>query len=156
VAFAVTNRRDQVVGPNEEIRYDDVGFVVTASRTEAVIGRGGSAVAPHGTFCVVSIEVRNHAQRASYHFDPVIAALTDDQGREFSVHQRAQTVLTTESGGDTCSGEIPPGQSCTTDLAFDVADDSRGLVLRLSVSSALTEFLDGVFRGRKKIRLPPS
>ena len=155
LALVLMNRRDQVVGENEEIRYDDLGFVVTATRYEKSIGTGSGAIAPHGTFCLVTLEVRNHAQRESYKFDPKIAVLTDDKGREVVYAPRAQAVVTAEGGGDPCADAIPAGQSCTTELAFDVPSDSRELLLRLSFTNAVRDLVDVVFWGRKRIRLAP-
>jgi hypothetical protein len=152
--MALMNRRDQVASVNEEIRYDDFGYAVTGARYEKVIGTGAAAIAPRGTFCVVTLDVRNHAQRVGYRFDPKVAVLTDDQGHEYNNSPRARSLLNEEGGGDPCAGEVPAGQSCTTDLVFDVPEDSHGLVLRLSYANALTDLLDLVFWGRKRIRLP--
>jgi hypothetical protein len=153
-ALALMNRRDQVASVNEEIRYDDFGYAVTGARYEKVIGTGAAAMAPRGTFCIVTLDVRNHAQRVGYRFDPKIAVLTDDQGHEFDNAPRARSLLNEQGGGDPCAGEVAAGQSCTTDLVFDVPEDSRGLMLRLSYANALTDLLDTVFWGRKRIRLP--
>jgi hypothetical protein len=56
---------------------------------------------------------------------------------------------------DPCAGAIPAGQSCTTELAFDVPDDTHWLELRLSFANAFTDLLDVVFWGPKRIRLAP-
>jgi hypothetical protein len=66
--LAVLNRRDQTVGLNQEIKYDDFAFSVQDVRKTNSLGTGDSRKKPHGLFYIVTLKIANHAKRVDYTF----------------------------------------------------------------------------------------
>jgi hypothetical protein len=153
--LAVLNRKDQVVGLNQEIQYDDFAFSVQGVRKESSLGRGESQAAARGVYYVVTLEIANHAKRVDFTFKRASAILVDDEGREFHLSEGGQQALESIQG-QKCLAPIPAGGSCTAELAFEVPETARVSLLRISEGGALGDILDFVFYGSKRIALGPS
>lgn len=149
--LALLNRRDQTVGLNQEIQYDDFAFSVVAARTASALGKSDSQV-PTGVYYVVTIKVSNHAKRVDYTFKRNSAVLVDSLGREFRVSKTGQQALETTQGQQ-CLAPIPAGASCTIDVVFDLPVDARLSQLRVSEGGLAGDILDVVFFGKKRIAL---
>jgi hypothetical protein len=128
LAFALLNRRDEVVGLAEEIQYEDIAFSVLAVQKEEAALR-------------VTLKVSNHAKQVAYRFDPSVAILVDREWHE----------VRSVAGGP--SVEISAGDSHTTDLVFETRE-VLGPRLRISPGgNPLFDLLDALFWGAKLIRL---
>ena len=149
--LAVLNRRSQTVGLNQEIQYDDFAFAVQGVRKAALLGAGQVPEA-NQVYYVVTLKIANHAKRVDYTFKKGSAILVDASGREFHLSPRAQEAL--ESIQPTrCNGPIPAGGSCTTEIAFEVPDETHISKLRISEGGSIGDLLDFVFYGTKRISL---
>lgn len=149
--LALLNRRDQTVGLNQEIQYDDFAFSVMAVRKERALGKGDSP-APNGAYYVVTIKVANHAIRVDYTFKKNSAVLVDSQGREFRLSRNGQAALEATQGQQ-CIAAIPAGASCAVDIVFDLPADAHAAQLRISEGGLAGDILDVVFFGKKRIAL---
>jgi hypothetical protein len=133
-----------IVGLNQTIRYDDFAFEATDAAEKEFAGR---------KYLVVTVAVHNQAERIDYQFRREIAAILDDQGRLFRVAPKGQQELDDVRGGpDPCGKLLPAGTSCSTQLAFELPDDSTNprLVFRFGWLGTL---LDDLLVGRQEIRL---
>ena len=149
--LALLNRRDQTVGLNQEIQYDDFAFSVQEVRKASALGKSDWP-APNGVYYVVTIKVANHAVRVDYTFKKNSAVLVDSQGREFHLSKSGQQALET-SEGQQCIGAIPAGGSCLTDVVFDLPADAHVSQLKISEGGLAGDILDVVFFGKKRIAL---
>ena len=153
--LALLNRRDQVVGLNQEIQYDDFAFSVLGTRSCAALGEGQSRQSAQGVYLVVTMKVANHAQRVDYTFHKQVAILVDENGNEFYLSPAGQQALdATRANSDPCAGPMPAGQSCTTEIVFDLPAGARISHLRISEGGAAGDVLDTIFYGRKRIAIP--
>ncbi len=148
--LAALNRRDQTVGLNQEIQYDDFAFSMLGVRKASALGKGDSQA--DGVYYVVTIKVANHAVRVDYTFKKKEAILIDDSGREFHVSPRGQRLLESNEGQH-CSGPIHAGTSCVIDVVFDVPKSANVSQLRISEGGLAGDILDVVFYGKKRIEL---
>lgn len=147
---AALNRRDQMVGLNQEIQYDDFAFSVIEVR-KADATRDSEAEATGGSY-VVTLKIANHAKRVDYKFKRASAILIDEKGREFFLSQSGQTALESLHG-PRCNDPIPAGASCVIELVFDIPADSHITQLRISEGGLVGDILDVVFFGKKRIEL---
>jgi len=152
VMVAALNRRDQMVGLNQEIQYDDFAFSVMEVRKADGLGSGESAVNAAGGFYVVTLKIANHAKRVDYKPKRASAILIDDKGREFFQSESGQAALESAQGPH-CYNPIPAGASCVTELVFDIPADSHITQLRISEGGLVGDILDVVFFGKKRIEL---
>ncbi len=149
--LAVLNRKDQTVGLNQEIQYDDFAFSVQGVRKVNSLGSGESQTNAEAVYYLVTLKIANHAKRVDFTFKRASAILVDDAGREFRLSENAQRAL--ESQGDKCSGAIPARASCTTELAFELPENAHASLLRISEGGTFGDILDFVFYGTKRIAL---
>lgn len=150
--LAVLNRRDQIVGLNQEIQYDDFAFSVLGVRKSDALGDEASRAGARGVYYVVTMKIANHAKRVSYTFKKGSARLVDAGGREFYVSANGQNAIES-AGGNQCSAPIPAGASCITEVVFEVPADTRASQLRISEGGLAGDILDVVFYGKKRIEL---
>jgi len=149
---AALNRRDQMVGLNQEIQYDDFAFSVIEVRKADALGSGVAEARASGAFYVVTLKIANHAKRVDYKPQRASAILMDERGREFFLSEPGQAALESAQG-PRCYNPIPAGASCTTELVFDIPADSRISQLRISEGGLVGDILDVVFFGKKRIEL---
>lgn len=149
---AALNRRDEIVGLNQEIQYDDFAFSVLGIRTAGSLGAATSQFGPNGIYYIVTIQVSNHARRVDFKFKRDSAILVDDKRREFYPSASGQAVLDTAASRE-CSSPIPAGAACVTEVVFDIPKDSRVSQLRFSEGGLVGDILDVVFHGKKRIEL---
>jgi uncharacterized protein DUF4352 len=150
--LALLNRKDQKVGLNQEIQYDDFAFSVQSVRKTTSLGSGESRSEPHGVYCVVTLKIANHAKRVDYTFKMASPTLVDVEEKEFHVSVDGQKALES-TNGKRCSGPIPAGASCVTDVVFDLPVDAELKRFRISEGGMVGDILDAVFFGRKTIEL---
>jgi len=150
--LAVLHRKDQTVGLNQEIRYDDFAFSVQGVRKANSLGSGESQTKAQGVYYVVTLKIANHAKRVDFTFKRASAILVDDTGREFHLSENAQRALESTQGSK-CSSPIPAGASCITELAFELPENARVSLLRISQGILLGDILDFLFVGKKRIAL---
>jgi hypothetical protein len=148
--LAALNRRDQLVGLNKEIQYDDFAFSITGVRKMKAIGTGESGSIAQGDYYLVSLLVSNHAMRVDYSFKNDTAVLVDQQGREFHFSPVGQRALEASQGTSGCGSPIPAGSSCTTELVFDLPAESKPGNVRIS-GGTLGDLLEVIFFGNKRI-----
>jgi hypothetical protein len=149
--LALLNRRDQSVGLNQEIQYDDFAFSVVGLRRTDALGKSDSQAA-NGVYYVVTIKVSNHAVRVDYTFKKRAAILVDDQGREFHFSPSGQQALESIAG-QPCGSSIAAGASCLIDVVFDVPKSANASQLRISEGGLAGDILDVIFYGKKRIEL---
>ncbi len=150
--LAVLNRKDQTVGLNQEIQYDDFAFSVQGVRKVNSLGSGESQTNAEAVYYLVTLEIANHAKRVDFTFKRASAILVDDAGREFHLSEAAQRAVESTQG-DKCSGPIPAGASCTTELAFELPENAHASLLRFSEGGSFGDVLDFVFYGTKRLAL---
>ena len=149
-ALAALNRRDEVAGFNQEIRYDDSAFSVLAMRKTEALG----TLHPQGVYYVVTLKVTNHAKRVDYEFKADSPVLVGSDGRQYRVSSDAQRMLVSQNGGhDSCAAPIPPGTACTKEVAFDAPADLDNPRLKFSEGGLAGDILDTIFYGKKFIKL---
>jgi hypothetical protein len=152
--LAGLNRRNQVVGLNQEIQYDDFAFSVLGARTATGLGAGKSQADTKGAYYVVTLKVANHARRVDFTLDKDVAIIIDDEGREYHLSQEGQRALdSARRQRDECDGPIPAGASCTTEIVFELPAGVRASHLRVSGGGPAGDILDTIFYGTKKIEL---
>ena len=154
--LALLNRRDQRLGLNQEIQYDDFAFSVLAVRQADTIGTGANVSKPEGTYYIVAIKVANHAVRVDYKFKRTSAVLVDDTGRKYLFSREGQAALKNDDNDETvasCEAPIPAGASCVADVVFDLPREARLSHLRMSFGGVIGDVLDRVFWGNKIIEL---
>ena len=150
--LAVLNRKDQTVGLNQEIQYDDFAFSVQGVRKANFLGSGESQTNAQGVYYVVTLKIANHAKRVDFTFKRASAILVGEAGREFHLSENGQQALDA-TPSNKCSGPIPAGASCTTELAFELPENAHASLLRISEGGTLGDILDFVFYGTKRIAL---
>ncbi|HSB08072.1 MAG TPA: DUF4352 domain-containing protein [Blastocatellia bacterium] len=152
LTVAVLNRRDEIVGLNQEIQYDDFAFSVLGVRKADALGSGNAQTAALGVYYVVTLRIANHAKRVDYKFKTGSAILVDDKRREFFLSARGQAALDSAESRQ-CNSPIPAGVSCVTEVVFDVPRETRASQLRISEGGLVGDILDVVFYGKKRIDL---
>lgn len=80
--LAILNRRDQTVGLNQEIQYDDFAFSVQGVRKTKSLGSGEFQANAHGLYYIVALRITNHAKRVDYTFKMSSARLVEVDGYE--------------------------------------------------------------------------
>lgn len=151
--LVLLNRRDETVSLNHEIQYDDFAFSVISVRQAQFVGNGNSVVKPGGVFYIVTLKIANHAVRVDHNYKRDCALLIDERGWEYLPSSEGQPALeTTLSPAALCSAPIPAGQSCVTEVVFDVPVGVRPSQLRITFGS-LADIFDPIFSGRKRIAL---
>jgi hypothetical protein len=148
-SVAALNRKNQIVGLNQEIQYDDFAFSVLDVEKKFSVGQKQA----QGVYYLVVLKVANHARRIDYTFDPASAILVDDQGREFHLSTEGQSPPESTQIRE-CDAPIPAGLSCVKLLVFDVPRDFRNPCLRISEGGVVGDVLDTIFYGTKRIQLP--
>lgn len=138
------SRRDRTIPLGMPVRFDDFSFAVVDTRRLDAI----DDLRPvRGSFLVVRLGIRNQAKRVDYRFQAGQTLVEGGDGRRYPIDPQAtRTLSSTPSGLPGCDQPIPAGQSCTTELVFDVPRDARSPRLRLS-SGPIVDVLDGLFEG---------
>jgi hypothetical protein len=153
--LALMNRRDETVSLNREIQYDDFAFSVLGVRQAESVGKGVQLVKPDGVFYVVTLKIANHAVRVDYKYKRGSPLLVDEQGKEHRPSSEGQPALeSTLSSAELCEAPIPAGESCVTEVVFDVPAGVRASQLRITFGP-LADIFDPIFSGRKRIALTP-
>ncbi len=150
VFLALLNRRNQAVGFQQEIQYDDFAFAVVGAKEVSSIGQ---SEVTDGHFVIVTMKIVNHARRVNYTFHKAVVILVDENGGEYRlspVGQKALDAEPTRNGG--CESEIPAGASCVTDVVFEMPKGVTISHLRISEGGAVGDVLDTVFYGNKIIK----
>ncbi len=150
--LAILNRRDETVGLKQEIQYDDFAFSVEAVHKATSLGFGESHANAQGVYYIVTLKIANHAKRVDYTFKRSAAVLLDDLGREFRLSESGQRALESTKSNN-CSEPIRAGASCTTEVAFEVPENARVSLLKISEGGSVGDILDFVFYGTKRIAL---
>ncbi len=131
------------------IRFDDFRFEVIGAR-EAALGSGES----RSPYRIVSLQVHNEAKRVTYQFDPRIAILVDDAGREYGVSAQGQTALDLERRTpNPLAAPLPPGVSGTTELAFALPETAKNPRLKISHGGPILDVVDDLIGGRRRLLL---
>lgn len=152
--LALLNRRNQTVGVNQEIQYDDFAFSVLNVKKAKLADGKLSGQNADGEFYVVTMKIANHARRVNYTFKKAVAILVDDRGNEYHLSEVGQKVLEaepTQAGG--CESEIPPGSDCITDIAFALPSGAKISYLRISEGGRVGDVADTIFYGKKIIKI---
>lgn len=156
VGFVALVHHDETAGPGGEIQWDDFGFGVVGVRTVREIGPQDGRIQARGEFCIVGLKVANHAQRVDYDLSNHEAVLFDGDGNAYHVDAVAGTALATESGAAAhAPSRIAAGESCVTQLVYDVPVGVHDLYLRILWGSGLINAIDIVVSGDRRITVPP-
>lgn len=147
---AALNRRDEIVGLNQEIKYDDFAFSVLDVRKAVSLGSGASETSAVGVYYIVTVRIANHAKRVDYTFKRGSAILVDDRRREFFLSAAGQAGLESAESRQ-CNSPIPAGAACVAEVVFDVPKETRASQLRFSEGGLVGDILDVVFYGKKRI-----
>ena len=150
--LAVLNRRDQFVGLNQEIQYDDFAFSVQEVRKTDSLGSGEYKSKPHGLYYIITLRIANHAKRVDYRFKYQSARLVDVEEKEFGLSLAGQQALESATG-KRCVDPIPAGASCVTEVVFDLPSGSELKQFRVSEGGLVGDILNAIFYGKKRIEL---
>jgi Domain of unknown function (DUF4352) len=150
--LAALNRRDQFVGLNQEIQYDDFAFSVESVRKTASLGIGQHQSKPQGLYYVITLKIANHAKRVDYRFKYQSARLVDVEEKEFGLSPAGQQALESATG-KRCADPIPAGASCVTEVVFDLPSGAELKHFRISESGLVGDILNAIFYGKKRIEL---
>jgi hypothetical protein len=150
--LAVLNRRDQFVGLNQEIQYDDFAFSVQAVRKTNSLGDGVFKANALGLYYVITLKIANHAKRVDYRLKYQSAKLVDGGNKEFGLSAAGQRALESTTG-KRCSDPIRAGESCVTEVVFDLPPGSELKQFRISEGGLVGDILDVIFYGKKRIEL---
>ena len=150
VAFV---RRDRLAAVGEEIVWDDFGFRILRFRTAREIGPPGARTAARGRWCIVDLEVANHAQRVGYRPDGHEPVLVDAEGREQRASHEGLAALAAEGAAPAPPLEIPHGASCVTPLVFDAPADASDMRLEIVFGGRIGRTLDHLILGDRSFAL---
>jgi len=150
--LAMLNRRDQFVGLNQEIQYDDFAFSVNGVRKSHSLGEGEFKTNAQGLYYIVTLKISNHAKRVDYTFKYQSAKLLDGDDKEFGLSAAGQRALES-STGKRCTDPIHAGESCVTEVVFDLPAASELKHFRISEGGLVGDILDVIFYGKKRIEL---
>jgi hypothetical protein len=152
--LAVANRRNQIVGFNQEIQYDDFAFSVLNVRKANTLAADPSGQTAGTAFYVVTMKIANHARRVNYIFDKSVAILVDDRGNQYHVSEVGQKAVNEEpTRAGSCESEISPDSSCITDVVFQLPAGASVSHLRISEGGKLGDVADTIFYGKKMIKV---
>jgi hypothetical protein len=128
-----------------------IGYSVAGVQTTAVIGPEAQQVSAHGRFVIVRLKVwfDEHTISPSRGDGPLTpnprrVLLVDDAGRFYarsSVGEAALASLSHEQSS--LDQQLRPGQSFSTELAFDVPSGTRGLRLLITEDDPESRFIIG-------------
>jgi hypothetical protein len=150
-------RHDVAVPFGGEILWDDFGFGVVSARTASELGTEEHLVHPHGVFVIVGLKVSNHAQRVDYGTSKHTAVLHDSTGNEYRVDPWAQSALGSEPGRpNRAPARLAAGESCVTELVYDVPSSASGFYLKISWGGELVDAVDAVVFGDRRIEVAMS
>lgn len=150
--LALLNRRDEFVGLNQEIQYDDFAFSVQGVRKTDSLGVGEFNTKPQGLYYVISLKIVNHAKRVDFRFKYESAKVLDVEDKQFGWSPAGQRALES-STRKRCDQPIPAGTSCTTEVVFDLPADAELKHFRISEGGLVGDILDVIFYGKKRIEL---
>jgi hypothetical protein len=148
--LAILNRRDQFVGLNQEIQYDDFAFSIQGVRKTDSLGNGEFKVTPQGLYYIITLKVANHAKRVDYRFRYESAKVIDVDDTQFGFSPAGQRALESATG-KLCADPIPAGASCSTEVVFDLPADAELKHFRISEGGLAGDILDVIFYGKKRI-----
>ncbi|MBM2615654.1 DUF4352 domain-containing protein [Actinoplanes sp. LDG1-06] len=109
--------------------------------TKSTLGPSALPVKAQGTFCVVTVTVKNIGAEAQY-FDGSSQKAYDAKGTQFSDHVEAEVAI--NSGAATFLEQINPGNQVTGKLVYDVPKGTKLTSIELH---------DSMFSGGVKIPL---
>ncbi|OLD05554.1 MAG: hypothetical protein AUI99_01245 [Gemmatimonadetes bacterium 13_1_40CM_3_69_22] len=150
--IAALASKERVLDPSEEKHICEVdchlAYSVVGTKTAKLLD-GHTA---HGVFYVVTVKIRfdettisSHRGMAPLTPNSRYVAILDGQGRRY------------EGPTDALQRQLVPGESYTTDLAFDLPPDARDLRLILASHDVATAFIIGhensFFHGKTTFRL---
>jgi len=150
--IAALASKDRVLDPNEEKHICEVdchlAYSVVGTKTAKLLD-GRTA---HGTFYVVTVKIRfdettisSHRGMAPLTPNSRYVAIMDGQGQRY------------EAPTDALQRQLVPGESYTTNFAFDLPPDARDLRLILASHDVETPFIIGhensFFHGKTTFRL---
>ena len=150
--LALLNRRDEFVGLNQEIQYDDFAFSVQGVRKTDSLGVGEFSTKPQGLYYIISLKIVNHAKRVDFRFKYESAKVLDVEDKQFGWSPAGQRALESATG-KRCDKPIPAGTSCTTEVVFDLPADAELKHFRISEGGLVGDILDVIFYGKKRIEL---
>jgi len=145
----------------EAIRYDDFTFAVVGARRAASLGEGAAQATARGVFVVVQMRITNEARRVEFTFRPETARLIDARGELHELSPAGQAALAALDP-EGCHHPLPPGGTCTVELAFDVAPDALTdpdgapgpPFVGFSFGAGILDMLDVIVYGNRLLEVP--
>src|SRR5262245_17822703 len=96
--LALLNRRDEFVGLNQEIQYDDFAFSVQGVRKTDSLGVGQFSTKPQCLYYIISLKIANHAKRVDFRFKYESAKVLDVEDKQFGWSPAGQRALESATG----------------------------------------------------------
>ena len=144
-------RNTHVVPIGQDIVYGDHGYAVLAVRQEAALGAANTTVRPTGRFIVLTLRVSNYETNTEpYPFRPWRIRLEAPDGDEIRLSAAGQEAL---QAAGRCTTPIPPGASCTLDLAFDVPRNVSGFRAFAGTNLGMLNMIERVKYGKQFMEL---
>ena len=154
LAFSVRSE-GRVLARGEEKYFCEIdchlAYSVVGLRRAKALGAGGARAEAQGEFLLVTLKTRFDADTISPRRgnapltpNPRDAFVRDAEGRAYGASEAGRRALATEGGvGMPLDTPLRPGESYTTELVFDLPEDSGEPVLFVKESSPATRFIVG-------------
>jgi hypothetical protein len=126
-----------------------LAYSLVGAQTTATLGPEMQQVSARGEFVVVRVKTWFDQRTISPHRgdgrltpNPRVVFLVDDRGRSFPPSPEGQIAFTRINRPTTpLTQALRPGESCTTDIVFDVPNDDRKLRLLITENDLGTRFV---------------
>ena len=152
--IAIVNRKDEVLGIGQAIRYDDFAFTVKSYSRVAVAGSDEFAETAEGVFLVVELLVHNRGAAAPFRFKTEFVELESKDGQVFHSSEKGMAAWHHfPEEGRACPDQVLAGSQCLQEVVFDIPEDLQDFALRISLGGAIADILDLIFYGDKSVRL---
>ncbi len=127
-----------------------IWYSVADTRVTSALGPDMQQTTAKGQFVIVRLKTWFNKNTISAHRGdrPLVPSsrrvvLVDDSGRSFSVSKEGEAALAALGSSTPLDQALRPGESFTTDLAFDIPKTARGLRLLISDEDPATHFVIG-------------
>jgi hypothetical protein len=126
------NKKDNIIGLNENIRHDDFNYRVTAVEKRKSIFADSVKMISGGNFYIVTFEVENDAKRVGHIWDNRVAYVISEKGDRYENIVAAQQLLNAKEPFNWQSTyNTGHGSSEHTRLIFDVPGNTSELYLKV-------------------------
>lgn len=154
LSFCSSDKKEEIVGLNQNIHHDDFEYAVTGFTKANLIAPGIDTIKPDGNFYLVHFRVINKALRVDHQWNNSIGYLVDENGNHYENSKDLQKILNKFLPfGWKEMYNTPHGQTDTTILAFDLPANITHPYLMIRGGILMGDVFDAGRFKRMKIRL---